>query len=359
MMPCIMRLNGSPEEMGRQQGHLLKGEIHDRLQTAWSWWRKRVDTDSRKQRLEWLRLVHEMVREFQQWGGPAWDEWEALARAAQVSREELMLVTAWHDWPEVWAARLRVAVGSGGCTAAVLRPPAVEAGVWLAMNWDVPAALGQHLHVFYRQPEDGPAALVLAGAGGFPIAGINEAGLSFIWVDRACREAQPRVPTGAVLLEVAHMSHLDAAVRTIRETPRASGLAVALADSSGHATVLELAGDRVAEHPLTRDHCLRVFANHYQAATLEPQDAWPNRPASQGREARLHELLEGRRGLSTPEDLQLAFADHQANTGEALCQHQESGQRTCAFLAVRIARRELAFTLGPPCQSELFRQVLC
>ncbi|MCS7167790.1 MAG: C45 family peptidase [Gemmatales bacterium] len=357
MMPCVLRLRGSPEAMGRQHGHLLKGEIHQRLQAAWRWWQRRADESSRRQHLSWLRCVHSMVSAFQRWGGPAWEEWQALARAAQVSPDELMLLTAWHDWPEVWQARPAQAV-AGGCTAAVLRAPAVELGVWLALNWDTPPELGRQMHVFYREPDDGPRALVVAPAGGFPIAGINEAGLGFVWVDRACREAQPRLPTGAVFTDLAHLTHFDAALQALRETPRASGLAVALAETSSHATVLELAAERCAEHSVTHQHPLRVFANHYQSALLQNLDAWPNRSASEGRETRLSELLENARGLSCPSQVQRQFADHKPVAGETICQHPPAEQQTAAFIAVLCAARELAYTLGPPCQQTLVRQSL-
>ncbi|MCS7015285.1 MAG: C45 family peptidase [Gemmatales bacterium] len=358
MMPCVLRLCGSPEAMGRQHGHLLKGEIHQRLESAWKWWRRCTAGESARQRLTWLRWVHALVAEFQRWGGAAWEEWQALAQAAQVSPEELMLLTAWHDWPEVWLSRQSVAATAGGCTAALLRTPAVELGIWLAMNWDVPAELAQQVHVFYREPDDGPRALVVSAAGGFPMAGVNEVGVGFIWVDRACREAPPPIPPGAIFTEIIHLSHFDAAVRALRETPRASGLAAALADCGAHATVLELAAERCAEHPVTHHHPLRVFANHYQSALLQSLDAWPKRAASEGRETRLLELLENCRGLTSPEQLQSLFADHAASAGESLCQHHGSEQQTAAFVAVLCAQRELAYTVGPPCQQSLARQSL-
>jgi hypothetical protein len=223
------------------------------------------------------------------------------------------------------------------------------------MNWDAPEPLGEPVHLFCRQPEDGPTAIVLAPAGGLPVAGINEAGLAFAWVDRACREALPRLPTGVVFTEIAHLSHLDAAVRALRETPRASGLAAALVDGSTHATVVELATDRSAEHHLSHHHPLWALANHYQSTALQPLDAWPNRAASEGRQSRLLELLEQCGTVHAPERLQTVFADHHPNAGEPICQHQDTPHKTFAFIALLPAQRELAYTVGPPCQAPLSR----
>ncbi|GBD36144.1 hypothetical protein HRbin36_01265 [bacterium HR36] len=369
MMPCVLQVRGSPEEMGRQHGHLLKGEIHQRLVAVWSWWHQWVGKDSRHQRLTWLRQVHALVTEFQRWGGPAWEEWRALARAAQLSPEDLMMVTAWHDWPEIWRARVQLSLpaarwaeaprtGSAGCTAALLHSPLVEQGVWIAMNWDVPGKLGQHVHIFCREPEDGPAALVVAPAGGLPIAGVNEAGLAFAWVDRACHQVQPGPPTGAILTELAHLSHFDAALRAIRESPRTSGLALALADATGHAVILELAAAQCAEHPLPHSGSFCVFANHYQAAPLQAWDAWPNRAASEGRQSRLSALLRQLSRLHSVHQLQGVFSDHQAQAGEALCQHQDGTQCTAAFVVLVPGQRRLACALGPPCQQPLIQQCL-
>jgi hypothetical protein len=354
MMPRVLRLRGSPEEMGRQHGHLLKGEIHERLRSAWAWWRRYAGNGHE---LRYLRLAHRMVADFKRHGGTAWEEWQALAKAAQVSPEELILLTAWHDWAEVVHASVPVAASVGGCTAAILCEPVVPCGSWLAMNWDTPNLLGRHLHIFYREPEDGPGALALAAAGGLPIAGINEAGLAFVWVDRAYRDAEPRLPSGAICCDLVHITHFDAAVQLARTSPVASGLGLALSDASGHTVLLEIGPQSRAEHLPTREQRILVFANHYQAETLQSQDGWPNRAASQARQQRLAARLQQLASPAEPKQIRQCFADHEPLAGESLCQHgQQSQTCTSAFVLAIAEREELWVNFGPPCQNQLVVQ---
>lgn len=357
MMPKVLRLRGSAEAMGRQHGHLLKGEIQDRLQVVRMWWRRQGLGSS--QQVRFVRLAHRMVADFRRHGGAAWEEWQALAKAAQVSPEELIQLTAWHDWAEILNASGRLAASVGGCTAAILKEPLVPCGSWLAMNWDVPSQLGQHLHLFYREPEDGPHALVLAAAAGFPLAGINEAGLAFLWVDRACQSAEPRLPSGAICCDLAHRSHFDVAVQLAKQTPSASGLALALCDATGHARILELSPKHHAELAPEHGQAILVFANHYQAQPLQSLDAWPNRSASQARQHRLAERLRPLVHPADPELIRQCFADHEPVAGESLCQHGQATQpSTAAFLLLSTERRQLWVNFGPPCQGRLVAQQL-
>jgi len=359
MPPLLITLTGSPKDMGLQHGRQLKEEIHglarERYALAVEHAAAHGVTVSRSQ---CLRLAREHLAYHRTYSPAAYEEFECIARGAQISLEELLIANALTDFRDVLWQQCPLPAGALACTSFAIRRSHTAAGVsYLGQNWDMHATAERYVHLFLRKPEDGPSSLTVSTAGCLSLIGVNEVGLAVCNNNLQPRDARPGVTYLTIIHEALRQTVFGAAIRAVTDARRASGHNYLLADDDGTFVNIETTADKV--EPSVVNQPYHVHANHYLSNRLAALELPQDLRSSHHRQNRLTELLQACPRIEGPEHLQQLLSD--ANGGPDLCLCREGTRResrTCAFVVLSPERREMWMTVGPPNKSRLARFTL-
>ncbi|HUV39968.1 MAG TPA: C45 family peptidase [Planctomycetota bacterium] len=323
--PKLIKLHGSPKDMGRQYAEQIGELVVERL--------KRLEEKG-------SRVTRKTVEESRIFlsvsAGDILTEIESLAAAIEWQSEKLLILAA-----EPPGAGIRRA----GCSSFAVMPKAMKDGnLWLGENVDDAGDLEKFGIVIVRHPLEGPPMMTWALAGGVGGIGMNLAGvaLTMNYVD-----AVTKSPVAAIFPEfVANAALRQKTYKDARavlgNTQLMDAVIYTLAHASGECDVIE-------RTPLTfqvlgRDPLLAAAANHFVSEDLkitEPEK--PVFPNSRGRLKRLTELLR-RKDLAVA-DLRAALADVEGKPN-GICRHAEPP--TIASLLMCPNERVLYATQGSP-----------
>jgi isopenicillin-N N-acyltransferase-like protein len=356
MTPRLMTLTGSPFDMGLQHGRLLKEQIHALARERYDLAVEHATEHGVKvARQDCLRLAHQHLGHHERYSPAVYEEIEGIARGAQISLEELLIANSLTDFRDALWQHLAAPAGVPGCTAfGVRRRGTTDHVTLIGQNWDMHASAEPHVHVFHRQPEDGPSSLAVSTAGGLSLTGINEVGIAACNNNLQAKDSRPGVTYVAILHEALRQTHFGAACRAITDARRAAGHNYLLADDEGTMVDIETTAELADEFRPTQPHY--VHTNHYLSPRLQPLEVDFDRRSSLHRCERLADLLEAHAKPVAVPELQQLLSDREG--GEELCICREGKgreSRSCAFVVLCPERREMWLTVGPPSRSQARR----
>jgi isopenicillin-N N-acyltransferase-like protein len=359
MSPLLVTLTGSPHDMGVQHGRQLKDEIHylakERYQLA-------VEHAARHGvkviRPDCLRLAREHLAHHRRYAPAAYEEFEGIARSAQISLEELLIANALTDFRDVLWQRSPTPAGALACTSFAVRRSQTTAGVsYIGQTWDMHASAERTVHVFHRKPDEGPSSLTVSTAGCLPLLGVNEVGLAVCNNNLQPRDARPGVTYLSIIHEALRQTVFGAAIRAVTEAPRSSGHNYLLADDDGAFVNIETTAEQVEANVLNQPH--HVHTNHYLSPRLAARELEQDLRSSRHRLDRLAALFQQSGRIDGPEHLQQLLSDTEGGPELCLCREGTGREpRTCAFAVLSPEQRTMWMTVGPPNRGKLARFAL-
>lgn len=349
----VIRLFGTPYEMGRQHGELLAGKIRElseiRLNLACRF-ASEHGVDVTHEDCFNLARIHLPIHE--EHCPEIVEEWRGIADGAGLSVEDVFFANALTDFQDVLWQFSGVEVH--GCTSFLIGPEASANGnTMIGQTWDMHASAERFISVFHRTPNDGPESLTVTATGCLTLIGVNSAGIAVGNNNLRPTDARPGVIYLALLHQALRQTEWREAVSVITETPRASGHNYIMAHESGARSNIETTGTRHEEFQL--DAPWYVHSNHYLSAELKPlEDPTVQRGSTEHRLARLTDRMEASSEPFTPESLRALLADHEGGEELGICRHGEGHDpRSCAFAVVDPAERTIHAALGPACEASL------
>jgi isopenicillin-N N-acyltransferase like protein len=265
---------------------------------------------------------------------------------------------------EALALQIRGELGSiqdEACTTFVIHPRGTASGqVLIGQNSDVEPELEEFAYVLRLEPEGKPAVLMWTFGGMIGYHGVNAAGVAHfansLSGGPASRMGLPHYPVKRLMLE---QRSLDDVLGVLRRAPVCSSGNYVLGDGAGRIADVELTPEGFA---LLDDNGEGFIAhsNHFVCSPYAcPATDQASVSDSVPRLTRMRELLAGRLGQLTVEDLKRCLADHDGYP-TSICRHPHSGPdhssvsargRTTASLIAEPMSGRLHVSRGNPCRS--------
>jgi isopenicillin-N N-acyltransferase-like protein len=265
---------------------------------------------------------------------------------------------------EALAVQVRGELGQASgeaCTTFVIAAPGTAAGqVLIGQNSDVDPELEAFAYVLRLAPAGKPAVLMWTFGGQIGYHGLNAAGVAHfansLGGGPPWRFALPHYPVKRMMLE---QQTLDGVLALLRRMPVCSSGNYVLCDGQGRIADVELTPEGFALLE-DRGEGYLVHTNHFLCgphACLANDTA--SVPDSFPRLRRIRDLVAGKLGRLTVEDLKQILADHDGQP-TAICRHPHGGPdhpsvsargKTVASLIAEPGVGRLHVARGNPCQA--------
>lgn len=314
--PCrLIEISGAPFERGRQYGRLAEPEIR----TGIGHYAAQVkglglgDADL-------ARVVESYLPKIEEFDPRYVEEMRGIAEGAGVAFHHVVMINARTEVlklaanPKLRADLLDDGVEPDGCTTIVATPSATAEGRLIhAHNWDWKMESAEASVVLRIRNEDGPDILTFTEAGALGRFGFNSLGIgisaNYLECDRDY--TQVGVPLALIRRQVLEQQQFALALRSAYVTPKSGSNNITLSHSGGGLVFnFECAPDESFDVPPVDG--LLVHANHWLApaalAKLREKGVWAM-PDSLYRERRTRELVAGKVGRLTADDLKAALLD--------------------------------------------------
>jgi hypothetical protein len=242
---------GTPRIMGTSTGTRLKSTIRAlRLQTAAMLGQAAGDDRLSIRRAHMLDSAHEPGLAL---------ELEAMATAAEVSLDDLLLVHGYSDLLSFYHAPQPVSPS----TYLTIPPERTHNHEpCMALIWQVDPALLRHLVLVHRIPAHGPSSLSLTLGGVHPVAGVSEAGIAVASNELRVADGQAGHFTSHILATILGAPSFDDALARSEAGPRFGGRAISVLDADAARYTCELTGQLTATLPEQSQSMARVHTNH-------------------------------------------------------------------------------------------------
>jgi isopenicillin-N N-acyltransferase-like protein len=231
--------------------------------------------------------------------------------------------------------------------------------VLIGQNSDVEPELKEVAYVLRLEPEGKPALLTWTFGGMIGYHGVNVAGVAHfanslgggpVW-----RFGLSHYPIKRLMLE---QRTVAAVLELLRRVPVCSSGNYVLCDGAGRIADVELTSEGVALME-DEDEGFLAHSNHFLCGPHAcPANEAASVPDSFPRLSRMRQLIAGRFGQLTVEDLKQFLADHDGEP-TSICRHPHDGPdhasvsargRTVASLIAEPAEGRLHITRGNPCE---------
>ncbi len=281
---CRLRylvVGGPPSAMGEAQGEAYRDEIRDfvtrRVAHAAEFVRK-YDPGRSLGRGDILATAEGLLDSHRGYDRELWDEFCGIARGANVSEAELMVVNGLTDIRDLVllrnldprgdakrTAEERNRRDSGECTSFGASAEACGGHPIIGQTWDMHPDARDFLLVVRREPSDAPATLSLTTVGCMALTGVNSEGVGVCTSNLVPTDARDGICYLFTISRSLTASSAHAAAGIIESTERLSGHAFMVADG---ATVLDVETTARKARRTEHDSGVRVHSNHYLDSVL-------------------------------------------------------------------------------------------
>lgn len=345
----IVRLAGSPREMGEAFGEVSRAEIHEL-------YRRRVDNaiaqalkygGQRVSEPDLLAVAAASLEVTRAYDPEGFAELEGIAHAADLPVVRVLAMNGLTDfrdvlsWPGNPPAAL-MAADLGGCTAiAAQRDRAGE--VVCGQTWDLATDNLPFVIGVVRQPTGRPVTRTLTTDGCLSLIGLNDRGIAVGTTNVRTKDARPGVNYLSIIHKALGAERFEDAVQAITTAPRAGAHYYYVCDAE-RVALIECSAERAERRDL--DAGVAVHANHC---------LWPENQAIEGstptsssrfRQARMERLAEEAERLS-PEVIAGFFADCEGGD-DAICRDDIDGLNTNGAVVMAPARGLIRIVHGVP-----------
>lgn len=365
--PRIIKVAGTPYDMGKQHGEQLKSLIHELS----------VNTKSRYEKIgvtgdKLNKIIDRNLDYFRKVAPDRVEELEGMAEGAKMGLEELFATHFCHEIECAQSPNLLLNDLKGkerGCTAfAATREATIRENTFLAMNTDASLESMRFRVIIRADPSKGYKYISHSRAtdnGGY---GLNEKGVAIVAPTVRCKDSVDAFSKGepsgiydraisrTVLSECAD---IDEALDYIKIMPGGyQGLNILLMDGNGDIAKIERSYNKINiiypnEEDYAENHVM-AGTNHY--ASKEMNHIGPQKgsdyPNSYKRYDRVNNLLIRNSGKIDINLCQIFARDH-TNKPDSICRHGEKIGTNCSLIAhVNPKFRRVLILWGTPCENK-------
>ncbi len=349
----VIKVEGSPREMGQQYGRAVADSAHvlaeERLRLTLQ---EMEFVGATPDEALCLDVARKMLEIQERWNPRIHEEFLGIAEGAGIDPARLLIGNGFTDFKDVVVQAPSADITE--CTSLFVLPEATSTGrTYAAQTWDMHASAEPHILIVERRPDKGPRTLSLTTAGCLSLIGVNEYGLGIGNNNLTPDDARPGVIYLAMIHAALQAENFDAAVSAITRAPRASGHHYYLVDADAHGVGIETTALRHRSFEASAG--VYGHANHYRDADLAPsQDSLVN---SVTREGTATHLLQQKRGKIDSEGLK-GLLQNRDGEPDCICRYGEESitggdprrlpARTCAAAVLEPEARGFWAIWGPP-----------
>jgi len=309
-----VELAGSPAAMGEAFGEQCRDGARDLTQSRMDHLAEfvlRQDPGRDLSREDILDAARRTVQAHQAHAPAIWAEFAGIARAANLTVEELLIGNGYTDFRDFvlldGKATEAGAAHDGECSAFLAPGECVDGQPVVGQTWDMNADAGEFCVFVHRKPDDAPETLGLTTTGCLCLMGMNSEGVSVGNTNLIPTDVRVGVNYLFTITRALEQSSAEAAIDAIDATPRLSGHNYYAADGRT-AINLETTGRRSVRTVVEGKPF--VHTNHYLAAPLIPLELRSQDLSnSRWRHERLCADFEERRSGWTIEECRMQLAD--------------------------------------------------
>ena len=289
--PLLIKLKGSPREMGKQYAEQARDLIKDRIKYMHEHGSK-VDQDA----IDWSRVFLSLK------ANSILQEIEAMANRLDEKEEIIYALSA-----EMPGVGMRV----GGCSSAILDASmSKDKHVWLGQNVDDTAELDKFGVIIVRRPLEGPPTMTWALAGGMGGIGMNTAGLGLLM--NYVQTVSGRTPNALFPEHIAsaalRQKNFKDMMGVLTETQVMLPVTFMACDKGGERYVIERTPLRFSAWNPAKNYA--AYTNHMQDKDMVGDDTTAKVfPDSKQRLARMEAMFKDKKGQAQPDFLKSVFSD--------------------------------------------------
>ena len=348
----VLRLKGSPREIGRQHGEQVPHLIKDNLRFYMNLWQHMGGVSREKILID----VEPFVPFIEEFDPEIVEEMRGVAEGAGLEFREIAALNARTELTFSCLPNALKESSAGGCTSFGLMPEVTENGhVIIGQNWDWRAEAVQTSVILQIEQREKPDIVMHAEAGTVGHRGINSAGMGVCinYIRSEMDGFRPGVPFLIKLRGILHSSRMSLALKSVMTHVGPNSMNMVIGHQGGEIIDVEnLPNDLLFVYP--QDGIL-THANHFESPMLRVRDTGKSTlPDTIYRSRRLRRLLEARRGNLNVETIREALCDH-FSYPDSICRHPDEQYEkidqwmTLASIILDLTEMTLRYTDGPAC----------
>lgn len=348
----VLKLKGTPRDIGRQHGEQVAPLVKDNLRFYMNLWQHMGGVSREKI----LTDVEPFIPFIERYDPDLVEEMHGVAEGAGLEFREIAALNARTELTFSCLPNALKESSAGGCTSFGLMPDVTESGhVIIGQNWDWRAEALHTSVVLQIEQKNKPDIVMHAEAGTIGHRGLNSAGLG-VCINYIRSEAdvfRPGVPFLIKLRGILNCDRMSAALQMLMANVGPNSMNMVLGHQGGEIIDVEnLPNDLLFLYPLDG---ILTHANHFESPMLRIRDTGKSTLADTiFRSRRLRRLLEARRGRLNVETIREALCDH-FSYPDSICRHPDETHdkmdqwQTLSSIILDLTELTLRYTEGPAC----------
>lgn len=349
----VLKLFGSPYEMGFQHGSACREAIRDFAEERVRLSGDPLWTGRTLPRREVLALAERCLDEHLRYAPEMVDELQGMADATGLTLAELVVVNGFTDFIDTvynagTPAQPAAPVGADNCTAFLVPDRLAEGSRgFFGQTWDMHDSATPHVVLLRGEPENAPAFLAFSTVGCVGMIGMNDAGVAVGINNLLGADGQVGVTWPFVIRKMLTQTDAPGALSALTSAKLAGAHNYLIMDAAGRGYNVE--AHATAHHVTELEDEALVHTNHclFEATRAVERARDPqSQSSSEARLAKAQVLLD-RSGV-TPEELQALTRDEEAVcVRSTLPKHVE----TCGAAIMRPATGDFWAVWGLPSEN--------
>ncbi|MDR2455534.1 MAG: C45 family peptidase [Deltaproteobacteria bacterium] len=354
----VIELSGEGQNVGRQHGEALRGEIREFHEEIVDLHLKNIGGGVTKAALE--EICERNIPFLRRYSPVLLEELGGIAEGAAVSFQDVLFLNSFLELedlrPPVLGMKLRTKP-LWGCTTLSVLPEAARGGkTLLAQTYDMEPAYGKYNAVLKIARPSG-TELIYTLAGVLGLNGMSDRGLGLVINKLVAKDARAGVIYPALVRQALSQERLGDAFGAVVFAPRATGMNYQLASRDGLGFCLELSAGQYNLVPF--ENGALAHTNHYLTDLMRPFETpnWLSHGGSYVRREVAARFLREQHGAINVESIMALTRDH-TNYPRCVCAHplpEETQMTACATIAAVIfdlSAGVMHACDGNPCQNE-------
>ena len=270
-----VELAGSRKAMGECFGEQFREGIQNFAQSRMDHlvaFVQRHDPERNLSRDGVLELARSTIEAHQQFEPAIWEEFQGIARAADLTVEELLIENGYTDFRDFVLFGNDKFKGTvpdhlGECSAFLAPAERIGAHPIVGQTWDMNADAAEFCMIVHRRPDDAPETLGLTSAGCLCLIGMNSEGVSVANTNLVPTDPQVGVNYLFTITRALQASSAEEAAGLVESAPRLSGHNYYMADDQ---TAIDVETTAAKSHRTVVEDDVFVHTNHYLSDSLKP-----------------------------------------------------------------------------------------
>lgn len=339
----LLKLSGSPYEIGLKHGQEAKQKIINSLETY-----EKMFVEYAA--LTWNEAIEKAklhINAIENYNERYLEEMDGVAKGAGVTFEDILALNA--------RSEIALTNAPDGCTSFALTKPKTDY-TWLAQNWDWRGSQIDSLVYVQIEQKNLPTITMVTEAGIIGKIGCNSAGIGVCLNAIVSNTWEPKVPIHLGLRAILESETLVEAVERVNDNQMASPAHFLVASDKEGIVSLEVSPLQTAK--LQTINGVMAHSNHLCSVKMKQKVRDNPLPDSYDRLETMKALLDqlNRRHI-TEKDLFQILSNHEGYPS-SICRHLSNDQEhiarseTVFSIVMNLTTRELTWIEGKPCEHE-------